>query len=254
MTWPSFTELCFNVETLRFDAVATLQALCNRFEPDHADGLRMLLNAAEYVQHTVIGPPETDPRRMLNPTGDLPSSCRVVDFDEPTDLARQLTEHGWPTEVQTIWDEDDDDSDHFADSARSVLAFRFERTLRVTVSRPEARRPLTGLIERGQYLACTSGERLFFTDALCRLPLDRDIAELDLTAIPGFWLGALRAECSTCDTHWRVDPSGDFYELGANAAAPVWNFFEEAANRAYISATFACPDPGCTGRVTLALT
>jgi hypothetical protein len=38
MSRPSFTDLCFDVEILRFDAVATLQALCNQFEPKHTGG------------------------------------------------------------------------------------------------------------------------------------------------------------------------------------------------------------------------
>ncbi|WP_199034807.1 hypothetical protein [Glycomyces salinus] len=254
MSQPPLNQLGFDLETLRVDAIATLQALCEHFQPEHATGLRMLLGAAEYVQRTVIGPPETDPRRMLDAPDDLPAACVDLDaFAEPAELAWILTDRGWSTTTHQLWDEDE--ANHFVSSARSVLALRLERTMRVTVTYPDPRRmrPRSALIERGEYLACASGERLFFTDALCRLPHGQSATDLDLTAIPGVWIGTLIADCDTCDAAWRVDTSGDFRNCYTPADAPAWNFFDAASDFAYISCTIACPIEPCDGRVAFEL-
>lgn len=248
---PYLADLAFDLETLRIKAVATLQALCDRFEPEYTAGLRMLLDAAEYVLRTVIGPLEVEPRRMLGASDALAASCATVQFDEPAELAGQLTELGWPTKVWTLWE--DEGADHFASSDRCVIVLQIERALRVTAACPGRRRLRSALIEPGEFLACASGERLFFTEALCRLPHGQRTVDLDLSAVAGFWVRTLIATCDSCETAWRVDPAGDFRQWCAPADAPAWNFFEEASDLAYISRTIACPTATCGGRVAFEL-
>jgi hypothetical protein len=146
---PSLIDLGFDLETfLRVDAAATVRALCERFEPVHAAGLGLLLDAGEFVQRTVIGPPEADPRPHLagiDPA--LPPGCiEVGGFDEVTGLTPRLSELGWPMAVAEVWDDTDEDT--FADAGRTILAIAVDRTFRVSVAAPGEFSPRTGLIER----------------------------------------------------------------------------------------------------------
>lgn len=90
---PSLIDLGFDLETLRVDAATTVRVLCEQFEPEHVAGLRLLLDAGEFVQRTVIGPPEAEARPHLagiDPA--LPEGCiEIGGFDEVTDLAAKLS-------------------------------------------------------------------------------------------------------------------------------------------------------------------
>lgn len=167
-----------------------------------------------------------------------------------TELAGLLTDHGWPTAVSVLWEEDGS-LPTFADSYRTVACLQFEATIHVSVAGPDRPRSTSALVERGCYLATACGERLFFTDALTRLPLTRDPYNLDFTVFPEISIDSLRADCRACGSRWRVDPAGDFHRTGADAKEPVWNFFEEATGLAPLSAAFGCPDIACDGRVVL---
>lgn len=122
--------------------------------------------------------------------------------------------------VAEVWDDTDEDT--FADAGRTVLAIAVDRTFRVSVAAPGEFSPRTGLIERGQYLACATGEKLHFTDALCRLPLGCDAEALDLVAIHPFAIGDhLYATCTACGIQWTVGLDGGFHTIGAGATGPV---------------------------------
>jgi hypothetical protein len=253
MTRPSLIDLGFDLETLSVDAAATVRALCEQFEPEHAAGLALLLNAGEFVQRTIIGPPGTDPRPHLadiDPA--LPEGCAEVGwFDDVIDLATRLTDLGWPMTVAEVWDDADEDT--FTDSGRTVLAITLDRTLRVSAAAPGEHPPRTALIERGQYLACATGEKLHFTDALCRLPLDCDADTLDLAAIHPFAIGDhLYTTCTACDAQWTVGLDGDFHTITTGDPGPVWNF-TDAEGMDFTACTIACMRPQCQGRISFAL-
>ncbi|WP_112136052.1 hypothetical protein [Glycomyces dulcitolivorans] len=153
--------------------------------------------------------------------------------------------------VAEVWDDTDEDT--FADAGRTVLAIAVDRTFRVSVAAPGEFSPRTGLIERGQYLACATGEKLHFTDALCRLPLGCNADTLDLDAIREFSIGDhLTATCSSCAAQWRVDLGGGFHTNTACATGPVWNF-AEAKDLDYANVTIACMHRACMGRITFGL-
>lgn len=62
MRQPSLIELGFDIEKLRVIAFETVRTLADHFEPAHTHGLRLLLDAGEFVQRNVIGPTTADSR------------------------------------------------------------------------------------------------------------------------------------------------------------------------------------------------
>ncbi|WP_091036785.1 hypothetical protein [Glycomyces harbinensis] len=177
----------------------------------------------------------------------------MFEFSEVTDLASRLSALGWRMAATEVWDDSDEDT--FADAGRTVLAVAVAvaRTFRVSVSvsatAPDERLPRTALIERGQYLACATGEKLHFTDALCRLPLTCDADALDLNGFREFAIGDhLAAACTACAAHWTVDLAGDFHALAAGATETSWSF-DDAEDLDHVTGTIACVRRVCKGRI-----